>query len=104
MRVVITIAAMLALGCSTLIDPYANEKKLCADFYGEGSDEYKSCVVQLVAAQPPEYQQRGYPGSMNAGPSEQQVRETYRQERVREQILQHGAGGCTPNFSTGGCL
>ena len=26
------------------------------------------------------------------------------QNRVNQQILNHGAGGCTPNFSTGGCL
>ena len=26
------------------------------------------------------------------------------QDRVNQQILNHGAGGCTPNFSTGGCL
>ena len=25
-------------------------------------------------------------------------------ERRRQQILNHGAGGCTPNFATGGCL
>ncbi len=24
--------------------------------------------------------------------------------RAEQQILNHGAGGCTPNFSTGGCL
>ena len=30
--------------------------------------------------------------------------DNYRQNRVHEQILQHGAGGCTPNMSTGGCL
>ena len=28
----------------------------------------------------------------------------YREQRMREQILQHGAGGCTPDFATGGCL
>ena len=26
------------------------------------------------------------------------------QDRAAQQILNHGAGGCTPNFSTGGCL
>ncbi|MBT8450249.1 MAG: hypothetical protein KJO69_11190, partial [Gammaproteobacteria bacterium] len=30
--------------------------------------------------------------------------DNYRQNVVRDQILQHGGGGCTPNFSTGGCL
>lgn len=28
----------------------------------------------------------------------------YERERNRELIHQHGMGGCTPNFSTGGCL
>ena len=27
-----------------------------------------------------------------------------RTNRVNQQILNHGAGGCTPNFATGGCL
>jgi len=33
-----------------------------------------------------------------------QMNEAYRQQRQRDMILQHGAGGCTPNFATGGCL
>ena len=36
--------------------------------------------------------------------TEDEIRQMFRQERQREQIRQHGAGGCTPNFSTGGCL
>ena len=28
----------------------------------------------------------------------------FRKNRVRDQILNHGMGGCTPNFATGGCL
>ena len=35
---------------------------------------------------------------------QQNMEETIRQERASQQILNHGAGGCTPNFSTGGCL
>ncbi len=31
-------------------------------------------------------------------------RYNYEMERNKDLILQHGAGGCTPNFSTGGCL
>jgi hypothetical protein len=30
--------------------------------------------------------------------------ETYRRMRNQDLIMQHGAGGCTPNFATGGCL
>ncbi|TCL01619.1 hypothetical protein BXY66_2935 [Shimia isoporae] len=29
---------------------------------------------------------------------------SYRANRNRDLIMQHGAGGCTPNFATGGCL
>lgn len=29
---------------------------------------------------------------------------SYTANRNRDMIMQHGAGGCTPNFSTGGCL
>jgi hypothetical protein len=104
MRRAIAVAAVLAFGCATLVDPYANEKGICADFYGEGSDKYKSCVVELIASQQPQYQQPQYPSSSDSGQSEQQMRNIYRQERIREQILQHGAGGCTPDFATGGCL
>jgi hypothetical protein len=25
-------------------------------------------------------------------------------DKRQKQILNHGAGGCTPNFATGGCL
>lgn len=32
------------------------------------------------------------------------MQETIRQEKIRQQILNHGAGGCTPDFATGGCL
>jgi hypothetical protein len=39
------------------------------------------------------------PAPAASGRDEQQVQRIY-----REQIQQHGAGGCTPNFATGGCL
>lgn len=26
------------------------------------------------------------------------------QNQINQQIMRHGSGGCTPNFSTGGCL
>jgi hypothetical protein len=31
-------------------------------------------------------------------------RDTYKDQQRRDQSMQHGAGGCTPNHSTGGCL
>jgi hypothetical protein len=34
----------------------------------------------------------------------QQVQQEVEQQFIQRQILNHGAGGCTPNFSTGGCL
>ena len=30
--------------------------------------------------------------------------DSYKQNRTHDQVLQHGNGGCTPNFATGGCL
>lgn len=33
-----------------------------------------------------------------------QVNPEYRQLHDQDMILNHGAGGCTPNFATGGCL
>ena len=29
---------------------------------------------------------------------------SYQQQQMQQQQLRHGAGGCTPNFATGGCL
>lgn len=34
----------------------------------------------------------------------QNIQQQIDQDRMNKQILNHGAGGCTPNFSTGGCL
>ena len=40
----------------------------------------------------------------NTRTKQQDIKEAIRQERVKQQILNHGAGGCTPDFATGGCL
>ncbi|MCP5346313.1 MAG: hypothetical protein H7A04_05550 [Pseudomonadales bacterium] len=40
----------------------------------------------------------------NGAVDEWEVRQMIENERRRQQILSHGAGGCTPNFATGGCL
>ena len=32
------------------------------------------------------------------------TRQLIHQERMRQQTIQHGSGGCTPNYATGGCL
>ena len=40
----------------------------------------------------------------SAMPAGQSAEEAYRQQRIRDQILQHGKGGCAPDFVTGGCL
>ncbi len=86
-------------GCAAVIDAYVDshyqEKKTCAELFGEGTDKYRECVVTLIS--------KSTPASQNSTNPER-VRKIYRQERARDQILQHGAGGCTPNFSTGGCL
>ncbi len=36
--------------------------------------------------------------------NDQRTQEMIDNDRIRRQILNHGAGGCTPNFATGGCL
>ncbi|RKX65616.1 MAG: hypothetical protein DRP42_04455 [Tenericutes bacterium] len=45
----------------------------------------------------------GYRPNQNRG-NNYNNNNSYRQQRNRDLSLQHGAGGCTPNFSTGGCL
>ena len=37
-------------------------------------------------------------------PIQYDSREEYIKNRNQDQIMNHGSGGCTPNFSTGGCL
>ena len=36
--------------------------------------------------------------------NDRRTQEMIDNDRIRRQILNHGAGGCTPNFATGGCL
>jgi len=40
----------------------------------------------------------------NVGITNNAIDERIRQNRTQQQIMNHGAGGCTPNFATGGCL
>lgn len=67
-----------------------------ATAYGNAVDAYETNVLIPM-------QGSVHPSGIGGG-SDAQVRDVYRQERNRDLILQHGYGGCTPNFSTGGCL
>jgi hypothetical protein len=58
-------------------------------------------LPQLGQPMPPVYTQ---PQVTPQQPFQQPFQQQYQQQRQREQLMQHGAGGCTPNFSTGGCL
>ena len=64
--------------------------------------EHSNCVLELEKS----YLSRSGvkvqdSSSMN---SDARTQEMIDNDRARRQILNHGAGGCTPNFSTGGCL
>ncbi len=58
--------------------------------YADGTPEQRDCVLSRMNA--------------SASSSSSGYDHSYTQNRNRDLIMQHGAGGCTPNFSTGGCL
>ena len=57
------------------------------------TSEHSYCVLELEKA----YLSR-------RGHTNQSVNSASDDARIQRQILNHGAGGCTPNFATGGCL
>jgi len=75
---------------------YAGHRKKCTELgFNPQNVEHTNCVLELEKA------------TLQAEAAYRAVRKTassIEQNRVNQQILNHGAGGCTPNFSTGGCL
>ncbi len=60
--------------------------------YADGTPEQRDCVLSRMNASSSKSSQNDF------------LNDNYTQNRNRDLIMQHGAGGCTPNFSTGGCL
>ena len=86
-------------GCTTLEERVVRYKEKCSVMgFSQNTPEMATCVLQLE-------NQRQANASANAravvfGPKS--ILED--DNTVDNQIINHGAGGCTPNVATGGCL
>jgi hypothetical protein len=85
----------LLLGSTIAVAQNANQYGYQAPQHG------RQPQLQQPGYQTPQY---GRPAQPQYQQPQQSFKQQYRQERANDQIMQHGAGGCTPNFSTGGCL
>ena len=85
-------------GCAHYFPPLHEErieqyKKTCAALgFEPQTSEHSNCVLDL---------EKSYLSGRSNNDRKQQIID---QDRRQKQILNHGAGGCTPNFATGGCL
>lgn len=91
-RLLVLFAVALLGGCAsygleTETQRTARFSAFCDEIgLGKGTDDYAACMLVMAQAEPARVL-RG--GGMS---------------RQNRQVLQHGKGGCTPDFSTGGCL
>lgn len=70
--------------------------------FKKDSIEYSKCILELEKSY---LSGRGTSSiSSNSMSNDAKTQQMIDNDRTRRQILNHGAGGCTPNFSTGGCL
>lgn len=64
--------------------------------------EHSYCVLELEKAY---LSGRSYSRqSVTTSSDDARIQQMIDNDRIQKQILNHGAGGCTPNFATGGCL
>lgn len=86
-------------GCANMLPPSPQERiaqfqtRCISMGFQPQTSEYSHCVLELEKA----YLSR-------RGHTSQSVSSSSDDARINRQILNHGAGGCTPNFATGGCL
>ena len=105
----IILAAALLGGCASLADEFypdyrhQRQIELC-EALGLVDKERADCVIELETA----HLSGGSAYVVNPGPSQGEIQTRINtaitQDRTTRAILNHGAGGCTPNFATGGCL
>ena len=105
-RRAIVISALLVInlsGCAYYLplspeERIASYKEDCARMGFEmNSSENANCVLELEKT----YRSRR---SNSVRSNDGRIQEIIDDDRRQRQILNHGAGGCTPNFATGGCL
>lgn len=71
-----------------------HKEKCTLTGFKASTPQFIECVYTL------EKLRLGQKGTGTSSPGQQQ----HQQEHINRQILNHGMGGCTPDFSTGGCL
>jgi hypothetical protein len=81
----------------------AKYKEYCALMgFEKNSSENAMCILELEKAYLSRNRNAITIGSTTY--NDRRTQEMIDNDRIRRQILNHGAGGCTPNFATGGCL
>ena len=95
-------------GCAYYFPPTQEEriaqyKKNCEVMgFKSQTIENANCVLEVEKSY---LSGRSYGQSgVGAGNNDARTQQMIDNDRTRRQIMNHGAGGCTPNFSTGGCL
>lgn len=105
----VSLALILCVsGCANIFPPSPQERiaqyqARCESMgFKPQSIEHSYCVLELEKAY---LSGRAY-GRQGVAPSSDDARtqQMIDNDRIQKQILNHGAGGCTPNFATGGCL
>lgn len=92
MRFILLIVLLSGCAAQPRLTPAEEATEICLKAHPDDPYVRQECIVQITQ----------FIAEHRA--SEEAMRKVYRQERMRDQILQHGKGGCTPDFSTGGCL
>lgn len=92
-------------GCAYYFPPLHKErieqyKNTCESLgFKPQTNEHSNCVLELEKSY---LSNRG--ARTNGINNDYSTQQMINQDRRQKQILNHGAGGCTPNFATGGCL
>ena len=113
MRALIVLVAVATLGgCASFVEEfggptYRHDQQIAlCEALGLVGKERAECVIDLETAHLSGGSHASYTPSYGPSAAEQaaRTRTAIIQDRTTRQILNHGAGGCTPNFATGGCL
>lgn len=108
-KLAISAAMMICFsGCAFYFPPLHEErieqyKKTCESLgFKPQTSEHSNCVLDLEKSY---LSGRGArTNGTNTTNNDARTQQMIDQDRRQKQILNHGAGGCTPNFATGGCL
>lgn len=105
---IIAVMIVSSFGCAYYFPPLHEErieqyKKTCESIgFMPETVEYSKCVLDLEKSYLSGRGSNTY--RRNPTNSDGRTQQIIDQNMWQKQILNHGAGGCTPNFATGGCL